>query len=220
LLQLTRWGHSAVSIENNGFKAVIDASGLNDPRALDDADAMLISHEHTDHYNPAKVVAAAVAKPGLAVYTNRSVAALLEQAGATSNAKVHVVGHGDSFDVGGVPIEVHGELHAPIYPDVTQVLNIGFLIDHRIFHPGDAYTDPGVPLDLLFGPLHGFYAKPSLLVDYIRHLRPSLVGPLHDALLNTTGEAAMDLFLTTPPPVAPGTGSPYFRPAIGQPFTV
>ena len=85
------------------------------------------------------------AKPGLPIWTNREVAALLEQSGAARGARVHVIGHGDAFEAGGLRVHCYGEWHAPIYPGIPQVRNTGFLIDGRLFHPGDALHRPGRP---------------------------------------------------------------------------
>jgi hypothetical protein len=80
-------------------------------------------------------------------------------------------------------VHCYGEWHAPIYPGIPQVRNTGFLVDGRLFHPGDAFTDPGVPVELLLLQLIGFYTKTSLSADYIKQLRPSRVAPIHDATL-------------------------------------
>jgi L-ascorbate metabolism protein UlaG (beta-lactamase superfamily) len=216
-LQLTWVGHSGLRVEHDGFVLVIDPGLLSAADAADGADALLISHEHLDHYDTTKIASAIAARPGLPIWTNRSVAALLEQSGAGAGAHVHVIGDGDAFEVGGIPVHAHGEWHAPIHPDVARVRNTGFMIDGRLFHPGDALTDPGAPIDLLLVPLHGFYTRSGPLVDYIRQLRPAQVAPIHDATLNAIGQGGVDAFLAEKPPPGPGTGAPYFRPPAGTP---
>ncbi|MEV6603169.1 MBL fold metallo-hydrolase [Kutzneria sp. NPDC051319] len=214
-MRLTWVGHSALRVQHDGFTAVIDPGGLSTADAAADADAVLISHEHLDHYDETRIAAAA-AHPGLQIWTNTSVARLLADSGAARGARVRVVGHGDVFDVGGLEVQVHGEWHAPIHPDIPRVRNSGFLIDGRLFHPGDAMTDPGVPIDLLLVPLHGFYTRSGATVDYIRQLKPARVAPIHDATLTTVGQTGVDAFLAQNPPPGPGTGSPYQRVPLGQ----
>jgi L-ascorbate metabolism protein UlaG (beta-lactamase superfamily) len=217
-LQLTWAGHSAIRIEREGFVLVIDPGVLSAPDAAVGASGLLISHQHLDHYDVSKIAAAVAARPGLPIWTNTSVAALLEQSGAGTGANVHVIGDGDAFEAGGIPVRAYGEWHAPIYPDVPRVRNTGFLIDGRLFHPGDALTDPGVQIELLLIQLHGFYTKTSISVDYIRQLQPSRVSPIHDATLTTLGQGGEDAFFGSNPPGGPGTGVPYSRPAEGVPF--
>jgi L-ascorbate metabolism protein UlaG (beta-lactamase superfamily) len=94
----------------------------------------------------------------------------------------------------------------------------GFLVDGRLFHPGDAFTDPGVPVELLLLQLIGFYTKTSLSADYVKQLRPSRVAPIHDATLTAVGQQGEDAVFSAGPPAGLGTGVPYFRPAQGVPF--
>ena len=96
--------------------------------------------------------------------------------------------------------------------------NTGFLVDGRLFHPGDAFTDPGVPVELLLLQLIGFYTKTSLSADYVRQLRPSRVAPIHDATLTPAGQKGEDSVFSADPPTGLGTGVPYFRPTPGVPF--
>jgi len=217
-VQLTWAGHSCARIEQDSFVTVIDPGVISNPDAADGADALLISHRHLDHYDTTKIAAASAARPGLPIYTNREVATLLEQSGAATGARVHVIGHGDAFEVGGLNVHCPGEWHAPIYPNIPDVRNTGFLIDGRLFHPGDAFTDPGVPVELLLLQIIGFYTKTSLSADYIRQVKPSRVASIHDATLDATGKAGTDAVFSLDPPNGLGTGVAYFRPVPGVPF--
>ncbi len=137
-MQLTWLGHSCFRLEKDGFAVVID---------------------------PGILIAGRLAtQPGLPIWTNKDVAALLEGSGAA----VHVIGDGDAFTVGGIRVHGHDEWHAPIHPDVTRVRNTGFLFEDRVFHPGDAYTDPHTPVDLLFVPEFGLYTRFGYAIDFIR----------------------------------------------------
>jgi L-ascorbate metabolism protein UlaG (beta-lactamase superfamily) len=216
-LQLTWHGQSCLRIQHNGYTVVVDPGQLSTPDAATGADALLITHEHFDHYDTTKIAAAVAARPGLPIWTNTSVAALLEQSGAAKGARVHVVGDGDAFHVDGIPVHVHGQWHAEIHPDLPRVRNIGFMIDHRLFHPGDALTDPGVDIGLLMVPIHGLYTKCGPLVDYIRQFGPAHVAPMHDATLSAIGQLGEDGFFGRYPSPGPGTGSPYSRLPQGQP---
>jgi L-ascorbate metabolism protein UlaG (beta-lactamase superfamily) len=208
-MQLTWLGHSCFRLEHDGFVAVIDPGVVAPADALDDADAMLITHEHADHFLPSLIAGRVATRPGLPVWTNNDVAALLEGSGT----KVHVIGPGDAFNVGGIRVHAHGEWHAEIHPDVPRVRNTGFLFDGRIFHPGDAYTNPHTSIDLLFVPEFGLYTKFGYAIDFIRQVRPKQASPVHDTGLDALGIAGADGFLVQnpTPPFAPGTGSPFVR---------
>jgi L-ascorbate metabolism protein UlaG (beta-lactamase superfamily) len=61
-LELTWAGHAGLHVEHDGFTTVIDPGVLSDPDAATGADALLISHEHLDHYDITKIAAAVAAK--------------------------------------------------------------------------------------------------------------------------------------------------------------
>ena len=205
-MQLTWLGHSCFRLEKDGFVAVIDPGIVAPANALDDADAVLITHQHADHFLPSLIAGRLATRPGLPVWTNKDVAALLDGSGAT----VHVIGDGDAFTVGGIKVHGHGEWHAPIHPDVTRVRNTGFLFEDRVFHPGDAYTDPHAPVDLLFVPEFGLYTRFGYAIDFIRQVKPKQASPVHDTGLDATGLAGRGR-LPRPGPDPPSPPAPARR---------
>lgn len=215
-MQLTWVNHSCYRVVNDGFVIVVDPGLVAPTTVLDDADAVLVTHEHGDHFQRDLIAARVAARPDLPVYTNKSVGALL----AGSGAKVHVVGHGDAFTLGGVRIQVHGEWHAPIAPDVTRVRNVGFQFASKFFHPGDAYTDPHEHIGVMSVPEFGLFTQLGNAVQFIQRVQPGMAIPCHDTGLDAQGLAGVDGFLTQfkTPPFAPGTGVPFTRPTKGQPF--
>ncbi|MGK5113491.1 MULTISPECIES: MBL fold metallo-hydrolase [unclassified Geodermatophilus] len=208
-MELTKHGHACVVLSEDGRRVVIDPGAFTDPAALDGASAVLVTHEHVDHFAPDALRAAMDADPALEVWTNGSVAGQLEGLGN----RVHVVGDGDAVTVAGFEVTVHGELHAVIHPDIPRIPNVGFLVGGHVFHPGDALTVPDEPVATLLLPVHAPWSKVSEVIDYVRAVDADQAFAVHDGLLNDTGLGVVGGMLGER---GPGTPTPYSRLAPGD----
>jgi L-ascorbate metabolism protein UlaG (beta-lactamase superfamily) len=208
-MELTKHGHACVVLSEGDRSLVIDPGAFTDAAALQGADAVLITHEHPDHFEPQRLRAAMDADPALEVWTNSSVAAQLDGLGS----RVHVVGHGDAVTVAGFDVHVHGELHAEIHPEIPRIANIGFLVGGRVFHPGDALTVPDERVPTLLLPLHAPWSRTADLIDYVRAVHADQAFAVHDGYLNDTGLGVVSGLLGER---GPGTPTPFSRLAPGD----
>jgi L-ascorbate metabolism protein UlaG (beta-lactamase superfamily) len=206
---LTKLGHACVVLSDGDRRLVVDPGAFTEESAWDGASAVLVTHEHADHFDPARTRAALDADPALEVWTNASVAGQLAGAGP----RVHVVGAGDAVTVAGFDVQVHGEWHAVIHPDLPRVPNVGFLVDGQVFHPGDALTEPGVEVPTLLLPLSAPWSRTGELVDYLRAVRAGRAVGVHDALLSDIGLGVVGRLLGDG---GPGTPTPLTRLAPGE----
>ncbi|NEA67454.1 MBL fold metallo-hydrolase [Streptomyces sp. SID12488] len=179
-MKLTKKSHACVRLEKNGQTLVLDPGGFSEEDAAAGADAILVTHEHADHYDEGRLRAALDANPAAELWT---LAAVAEQLSAAFPGRVHTVGHGDTFTAAGFDVQVHGELHAVIHPDIPRITNVGYLVDGAVFHPGDALTVPDHPVDTLLLPVMAPWSKLSEVVDYVREVKPRRAYDIHDALL-------------------------------------
>jgi L-ascorbate metabolism protein UlaG (beta-lactamase superfamily) len=208
-MELIKYGHACVVLCEGERRLVVDPGAFTDPTALDGASAVLVTHEHPDHFVADRLRAAMDADPALEIWTNSSVAGQLEGLGG----RVHVVGHGDAASVAGFDVHVHGELHAQIHPEIPQVKNVGFLVDGQVFHPGDALTVPDEPVATLLLPVHAPWSKASEVIDYVRAVHADQAYAVHDGLLNDTGLGLLGGLLGER---GPGTPTPFSRLAPGD----
>jgi L-ascorbate metabolism protein UlaG (beta-lactamase superfamily) len=208
-MELIKYGHACVVLADGERRLVVDPGAFTDPSALDGASAVLVTHEHPDHFVADRLRAAMDADPTLEIWTNGSVAGQLEGLGG----RVHVVGHGDAVSVAGFDVHVHGELHAEIHPDIPRVKNVGFLVDGQVFHPGDALTVPDEPVATLLLPLHAPWSKASDVIDYMRAVHADQAYAVHDGLLNEAGLGLVGGLLGER---GPGTPTPFSRLAPGD----
>jgi L-ascorbate metabolism protein UlaG (beta-lactamase superfamily) len=190
-ITLTKLGHSCFRLDKDGRTLAIDPGGFSEQDAAVGADAVLITHEHPDHLDRKRLAAAIAARPALEVWTNPVVAPTLDGLGVP----VHAVGHEDALVAAGFDVQVFGELHGVIHPDVPVARNIGFLVDGAVFHPGDAFTVPGAPVQALLVPVSAPFLKISEAIDYIREVAPDQAFGMHDGMLNDGGLAVLDRVL-------------------------
>jgi L-ascorbate metabolism protein UlaG (beta-lactamase superfamily) len=189
-MKLTKKSHACVRLEKDGRTLVIDPGMFSEDDAAAGADAILVTHEHADHFDEGRLRAALEAAPGAGIWTLASVA---EKISAAFPGRVHTVGRGDTFTAAGFDVQVHGELHAVIHPDIPRITNVGYLIDGgKVFHPGDALTVPDHPVETLMLPVMAPWSKIAEVIDYVREVKPQRAYDIHDALLTDLARPIYD----------------------------
>jgi L-ascorbate metabolism protein UlaG (beta-lactamase superfamily) len=191
-MRLTKLEHACVRLEKDGVVLVIDPAAWSMPRALDGASAVLVTHEHFDHFDPDGLRAALTVDAGLQLWTNSSVAS---QFAGFSQDQVHLVDDGDAFSVAGFDVHAYGHLHAVLHRDIPVIENTGFLVDGMVFHPGDSFTVPQDPVQTLLLPASAPWLKTAEMIDYARAVGPERGYVIHEGLFNEIGLAVLDNFL-------------------------
>ncbi len=214
-MRLTKYTHSCVRLDNGPNALVVDPGVFSEVQpALDGAGAVLITHEHADHLNAPALLEAARANAALRVWAPAPVAALLADLGD----RVTTVGSGESFDAGGFSVKTFGDLHALIHPLIgPPVANVGYLVEGAVYHPGDSFTVPTEPVDVLMIPINAPWSKIGEVLDYAIAVRAPRLFQLHDALLNDNGAGLVDRHLTR---IADLYGSTYQRLAAAESIEV
>ena len=175
-MRITRYGHSCLLVEDGDGRVLLDpgvfSRGFEELRGLT---AVLVTHQHADHLDASRLAALLEANPDARLHCDTGSAEQIELPHT-------VVRHGDVLDVG-TRVQVVGEQHAVIHPDIPRVPNVGYLVADRFFTPGDALTVPEADVEVLGLPTAAPWLKLSEAVALLRTVRPRAAFPVHDAVL-------------------------------------
>lgn len=188
-MRITKFGHACIRVEHEGRAVVIDPGMWTQADAVEGATAVLITHEHPDHYLPEHLRAA-----DAAIFTIAAVAERIRAEAPDLAERLTVVAPGEEFDVG-LPVRAVGELHAVIHPELPRIHNSGYVItagDRTLFHPGDALTGPGQRVDVLCAPVSAPWLKASEAVDFARSVEAPQVLAIHDRVYSEAGLGIVD----------------------------
>lgn len=188
-MRITKFGHSCVRLEYDGHVVVVDPGMFTDPEAVDGAGAVVITHEHPDHYLPDHL-----ARTDAPVFTIDAVASKIRDDLPDVAERVTIVEPGDSFDPG-IPAVSVGERHAVIHPDLPRYNNSGYLFtmgDTTVYHPGDALTLPEQTVDVLCVPVCAPWMRVAEGVDFARAVGAPRNLAIHDRIYAEAGLRIVD----------------------------
>ena len=216
-MELIKYTHSCVRLENEGRVLVIDPgkfSGREElAEALDGADVLLVTHEHPDHLDPEPVHAHLRAHPEVQVYAPAPVAAGLREALGEGHA-IHDAEPETVLELEGFTVRTFGGQHALIHSLIRTVDNIGYLVEDTVYHPGDSLVVPhGLSAPVLLAPIHAPWNKLAEVVDFVVSVRPERVFQIHDGLLSDNGLGVIEGQLTS---FAAKYGAEYRHLAVGE----
>lgn len=195
-MKLVKHAHACVSLEKEGGRLLIDP-GTFTPNAAEliaSTDTVLITHEHPDHFDEDLITAALRARSGLRVYGPAAVVGRW----AEYDGRAIAVAEGDKLAAGGFEVGVFNKIHALIHADILRVANVGYLVDGDVFHPGDSYDAPPVPVRTLLLPTGGPWTKVGEAADFVRAVQPERVVQIHEITLSEAGQQTVSRFLSPP----------------------
>ncbi|MFT3714426.1 MAG: MBL fold metallo-hydrolase [Gordonia sp. (in: high G+C Gram-positive bacteria)] len=192
-MRVTSYDHSCVLVELAGARILFDpgnlSTGFEDVTGLD---AVLITHQHPDHADLARLPALIAANPDAVRYADPSTAAQLNADG--SMGVWSVLGPGESFTLGEVTVRGTGGRHAVIHPELPVIDNTVYLLDApdqraAFMHPGDSFYIPFEKVDVLALPAAAPWMKVSEPVDYVRAVAPRVAFPIHQGIQSDAGRS-------------------------------
>jgi len=179
---VTKYTHACVRLEAHGATLVVDPGAWSEPMELRGADAVLITHEHSDHIDVLRLTGL-----GAPVYA---------PAGADiSGPNITWVQPGETFTAAGFTIQAVGGKHATIYGDQPACVNLGYIIDDRLYHPGDSLYVPERSVETLLVPLQASWLKTAEAIEFVKAVAPERAFGIHDGQLNERGLASTNAWI-------------------------
>jgi L-ascorbate metabolism protein UlaG (beta-lactamase superfamily) len=132
------------------------------------------------------------------VFTIGAVAAKIREEAPDVAERLTVVEPGQQIDIG-VHVQVVGEKHAVIHPEMQRFDNSGYVLEvegQRIYHPGDSLTLPPTYVDLLLLPVSAPWLKVSECIDFGRDVGAPQSLAIHDKVYSEVGLTMVDAHLT------------------------
>jgi len=182
-MRLTKYEHAEMVLEVADQRIIIDPGSFSLPLGdVGDVVAVVITHEHADHWTPEQLDRIIERNPEAAIYGPPGVVA------AAAGYDVTSVKDGDVIEAGPFTLAFYGEKHAVIHSSIPVIDNVGVLVNDRFYYPGDSFSVPPVAVDTLAAPVGAPWLKISEAMDFVLAVAPKRALPAHEMVLSVAGK--------------------------------
>lgn len=183
-MQFVHYGHACVLLDTGTARLLFDPGVFSSFEDVRGVDAILITHMHADHLDPARLPALLEVNPGVQLIVDADSAPVVRDLGLEAT----VVEIGTALTVAGVQVNPVGGTHAEIHREIPRPANAGYVInDGAFYHPGDALHVPDESIDVLGVPVGAPWLKVGEAVDFTRAVAPRVAVPIHELTLSDAG---------------------------------
>lgn len=183
-MRLTKYEHAGLLLEQDGQKLYVDPGSFTSPLTdTANAVAVVITHEHPDHWTPEQLNRVLELSPDAKLFGPEGVAA------AAADFDITIVHPGDTVEAGPFALRFFGGRHAVIHESIPVVDNVGVLINDTLYYAGDSFSVPeGVEVDVLAAPAGAPWMKIAETMDYVLAVKPKRAFPIHEMVLSRAGK--------------------------------
>jgi L-ascorbate metabolism protein UlaG (beta-lactamase superfamily) len=186
-MQLTKFHHACFSVTKDGETIVVDPGEFStDFVSPDTVVAVIVTHQHADHFDIGHIQAIADRNPDMVVFAHESVTEQID------TIPTHAVNAGDNVMAGNFSLTFVGGTHAVVDVSIPPLPNLGVLINDSLYYPGDSFALPTAPVTTLALPAAAPWLKASEAIEFMVAVKPRAVFPTHDAILSDEGKMIYD----------------------------
>lgn len=179
---VTKREHACLTVEHDGATLVIDPGSFTAPFPVENLAVVVVTHEHADHVTPEHLDRLLAGGP-VPLFAPAGVAA------AHPDYPWQIVAAGDERVVGPFTLAFSGGQHAVIHRSIPVIDNVGVMVNARLYYPGDSFTVPDAPVEVLAVPASAPWLKIGDVMDYVDTVRPSRSFPTHERVNSDAGNA-------------------------------
>jgi L-ascorbate metabolism protein UlaG (beta-lactamase superfamily) len=186
-MNITKYMHACLVIEKDNQRIVVDPGVWSTDFVIpENVTAVIITHEHPDHFDPEKLAAIFDKNPASVLIAHETITQKLPD----HNSQAVIAG--ETIDIGGFTLRFTGGEHAIIHTSYPTAVNLGVMIDETLYYPGDSFAPAGAAVHTLALPVSAPWMRFSDAMDFMVTTAPQRVFPTHDAILSETGKALAD----------------------------
>ncbi|NDH65220.1 MAG: MBL fold metallo-hydrolase [Microbacteriaceae bacterium] len=183
-MKIIKRGHACLELVKGNERLIIDPGFYTEPMVeLHNVVGIVITHMHDDHCYEEQLDRIASTNPTVSIFGTDEVRSRLDGRNVTA---VH---HGDWHKVGNFELEFFGDMHQEIHRTMPLIQNTGVMVDDRLYYPGDSYTQPDRPVEMLACPTSAPWLKIGDVIDFVAAVKPRKSFATHNALLSEFGHA-------------------------------
>lgn len=146
--------------------------------------AIVITHEHADHWTPQNIAAIRAAAPQAPIYTTEVAAAALRDAGIDDAIAVR---ENDRKVAGPFVLDFYGRRHEVLHSSIPVIDNIGVQVNGVLAWGGDSLARPPFPADVLGVPIGSPWSNIAQVMDFALITAPRRAYLTHDGMLSARG---------------------------------
>ena len=183
-MRIYKYIHSCFLLEKDNNKILIDPGPFTfienkvKPEDFQNINAILITHQHYDHYDPEAIKIILSNNSDCQIFTNQSTSEVLKEVGIDSEILEKGVKQIANFEVKAFFAE-HEPLPLPLPP------NTAFLIDDLFLHPGDSFDKSifKTKAKVLALPVAAPWLNIMQSLEFVSQYKPEHVLPAHDGFI-------------------------------------